>query len=218
VVSRRTWPAARRYALPPLAAGLAMAAARSRAAGIPLAAGLGVLWFFRDPDRPLPARPGIAWAAGDGVVTAVDRIAVPWLDCQDCLRVSTFLSVANVHVARSPVAGTLERWDDAPGPLHPALSRRAHRNRQARLVIRPAPGEAVGVTLIAGAIARRITAWAGPGDGLGAGQRIGLIHFGSRIDILLPAGRYAAAVQPGDRTAAGQTPLARALAATPGDC
>jgi phosphatidylserine decarboxylase len=214
LLSRRSWQVARRYAGPPLAAGAALAAARRwQPAAAMIASGGAVLLFFRDPRRPLRPDPGTAYAPADGLVTAVaEDAAVPWLP-GTWTRVSIFLGLQNVHVARAPAAGELQEWQWVDGACHAALSARAaQENRQARVRIITPGGDPVWVVLAAGMIARRITAWAGPGDTLGADggelSRLGLIHLGSRADVLLPA-RWVPQVRPGLRVRAGITPIAR---------
>jgi phosphatidylserine decarboxylase len=206
MLTARSWAAARPYVLPPLAAGLALAPARPRL-GIPLiAAACAAAAFFRDPDRPAtPTGGDVLYAPADGTVTAAGDSEA------EGLVISTYLSLADVHVARSPAAGTLASWDERDGRHSPARSPRAHRNRQARLEIRSSCGTPITVRLITGAIARRISQWAQPGEPLESGQRLGIIHFGSRTDVITPAGTFEALVRPGDRVAAGITPIARIL-------
>jgi phosphatidylserine decarboxylase len=213
-LSRRSWRAARRYAGPPLAAGAALTLTRHPRPGLALlAAGLGTAVFFRDPPRRLDAAPGTAYSAADGYVTLVQQnCRIPWLG-RPCTRVSVFLSLQNVHVARAPLAGILEDWQWRDGRCRAALSpRAAEENRQARLLISTPAGDEIGVILAAGMIARRITAWVSPGDKLGAeaGEltRLAVIHFGSRADVLLPAA-WTPLVRPGARVRAGITPIAR---------
>jgi phosphatidylserine decarboxylase len=212
--SRRSWLIARRYAGPPMAAGAGLFAARRRGAAVPvLAAGLMILAFFRDPRRPLDPEPDTAYAAADGFVTLVEEnVSAPWMG-GPWTRVSTFLSMHNVHVARTPVPGVLDDWQRLDGKCRAALSpHAAEENRQARLRILTADRDDIRVILAAGMIARRITAWVRTGDKLGADggemTRLGLIHFGSRADVLLPPG-WKPLVKPGMRVRAGITPIAR---------
>ena len=214
LLSRRSWQVARRYAGPPLAIGAVLAATRRwRAAAAMIASGGAVLLFFRDPRRPLRPAPDTAYAPADGLVTvAAEGAAVPWLPGA-WTRVSIFLGLQNVHVARAPAAGELQEWQWVDGACHAALAARAAReNRQARIRIITPGGDPVWVVLAAGMIARRITGWTVPGDALGADSgelsRLGLIHFGSRVDVLLP-GRWMPQVRPGLRVRAGITPIAR---------
>jgi phosphatidylserine decarboxylase len=211
MLSARSWAVARRYALPPLLCGAVLVAARQRAALLFLAGAGMILAFFRDPDRPLDPDPQLVYAAADGYVTDVGRAEAPWLQWRDGVRISTFLSLHNVHVTRSPIAGQVVRREDLDGRLAPALSTRAaQENRQSRLSIHGPEAEA-GVVLVAGALARRITSWVNIGDQVRAGVRLGLIHFGSRVDVIMPAGQIEPLVRRGDRVVGGRTPIARIL-------
>jgi phosphatidylserine decarboxylase len=209
MLSARSWAIARRYALPPLLFGAALVAARRRVALVFFAGAGLILAFFRDPDRPLEPDPALVYAAADGYVTDVGRADAPWLQSRDAIRISTFLSLHNVHVTRSPIAGQVVRREDLDGRLVPALSRRAAgQNRQSRLSIHGPEGDA-GVVLVAGALARRITSWVDIGDHLQPGVRLGLIHFGSRVDVVMPANHIEPLVRRGDRVIAGRTPIAQ---------
>lgn len=209
-MSRRTWPAARRYVVPPAVVGTVMLAlGRRRSAGALLAAAAGVGAFFRDPERPLDPDPAVLYAAADGVVTAVDLgVPDPWLPGGIADRVTVFLSLHNVHVTRSPIAGRLERSEELGSGFAPALFRSAGENRRNRLLL-DADGTPVVVVQVAGAIARTITNWVRPGDRLTAGQRLAVIHFGSRTDVLVTAGSAEVLVRPRQRVLAGVTPLFR---------
>jgi phosphatidylserine decarboxylase len=211
MLSARSWAIARRYALPPLLFGTALVAARRRVALL-FFAGTGlILAFFRDPERPLEPDPALVYAAADGYVTDVGSAEAPWLQWRDATRISTFLSLHNVHVTRSPITGQVVRREDLDGRLVPALSRHAaEENRQSRLSIHGPQGEA-WVVLVAGALARRITSWVDIGDDLRPGVRLGLIHFGSRVDVMMPAGQIEPLVRRGDRVIGGRTPIARIL-------
>jgi phosphatidylserine decarboxylase len=219
--SRSSWRVARRYARPPLLLGALLAAARQWRAAIPLlAAGAAVSLFFRDPPRRLVPAPDLAYAVADGYVTLVEENAsTPWA-AGPGTRISTFLSIHNVHIPRTPLAGMLEDWQWVDGKSRAALSSRAaEENRQARLLIVTPDGDDARVVLAAGMIARRITAWAEPGDKLSADRgemsRLGVIHFGSRADLLLPP-RWVPLVRRGQRVRAGITPVARKMRSGPG--
>lgn len=208
-MSKRTWPVARRYVLPP-AVGAAALVLGGRRSGWALAGLAGVIAaFFRDPERPLDPDPAIVYAAADGLVTAVDSgVEDPWLPAGRGDRVTVFLSLHNVHVTRSPIAGRLERSEELGDGFAPALFRSAADNRRNRLLL-DASGTPVVVVQVAGAIARTITSWVRPGDQLAAGQRLAVIHFGSRTDVLVPAGAAEVLVRPRQRVRAGVTPLFR---------
>jgi phosphatidylserine decarboxylase len=214
VWTARSLRAAGRYLLPLLLGGLGLAAAgRRRAAAPVLAAAAGVALFFRDPARlPDPRPPGAVYAPTDGKVVLVrDGVPVPWLPDGRYRQVSVFLSLADVHVAWSPVPGKLLSWTWLDGSCRAAMLAAAEENRQARIAIETeADGDVIGVVLAAGLIARRITRWASPGA-LALGRRLGIIHFGSRSVIYLPEDRYELLVAKGDRLTAGRSPIARRL-------
>jgi phosphatidylserine decarboxylase len=154
---------------------------------------------------------------------------VPWLPGGPWRQVSVFLTLADVHVAWSPVPGRLASWTWRDGRGRAAMRQAAEdENRQARITIETADGvtgapgtggvagdhvaggDVIGVVLIAGLIARRITRWAPPGA-LSLGRRLGIIHFGSRSVLYVPADRYELLVTKGDRLTAGVTPIARRI-------
>lgn len=172
------------------------------------AAGLFAL-FFRDPERRLDRDPGVVYAAADGVVTGIEEsVHEEWMPEQRGLRITTFLGLQNVHVNRSPVTGRLTELESVRGGFAPALFARSGDNTRRRLAIDAAAGRVV-VVQVAGLLARRISGWVVRGERLSAGQRIGMIHFGSRTDVLLPVGSAEVLVRPGTRVRAGITPLAR---------
>lgn len=206
-----SWREARRYVMPALVVGGVLSLARRREAWLAYGAAGFAAWFFRDPERHLQAAPDVVYAAADGVVADVDHMARdPWIaeGEGDAVRISTFLSLYNVHVNRSPVAGHVEAVEEIKGGFAPAFLSRSHTNHQNRLAMDGNAGRVV-VVQIAGLVARKIGCWVRPRDIVTAGQRIGLIHFGSRTDVILPAGHAEVLVAPGDRVQAGTTPLAR---------
>ncbi len=210
MISKRSWQTARRYVLGPLSLGIALLLAGRRRSGL-LATGIAgaVLLFFRDPERPLDPDPDVVYAAADGVVTDVEDAHEPWIPGGEALRISTFLSIHNVHVNRSPVEGSITKMEEVAGKFVPAfLGGSKDENHQNRIAIDGPKGRAV-VVQIAGMVARKISRWVEIGERVAAGQRIGLIHFGSRTDVLLPTGSADPLVRPGDRVRAGVTPLAR---------
>ncbi len=143
------------------------------------------LWFFRDPERRIPTGEGLVVSPGDGVVTEVARIQTAEGERQ---RISIFLSVFNVHVNRSPIAGTVVAVRYQKGlylnAMNPAS---AERNEQNSVTVRGDDGAEVTFRQIAGLLARRIVFHPVEGDRLQRGQRVGLIKFGSRVDVILPA-------------------------------
>lgn len=208
--------AALREGWPIIAGAAALAAPLAlldrRLAAPPLLVAGAVAAFFRDPRRATPADDAAVFAAADGVVLAVDEVDEPWFLGGRGLRVVTFLSILDVHVNRSPVAGTLRRTEHIPGGYAAAMNRAASEaNERQLLAIDGARGPVV-VVQIAGLIARRIRRWVEPGATLRAGQKLGMIKFGSRTDVIVPLGRAAATVRKGDRVRAGLTPIARYVA------
>jgi len=162
------------------------------------------LWFFRDPRRAIPEGKGLIVSPGDGVVTETVTIATPNGPRQ---RVSIFLSVFNVHVNRSPIAGVLSDVHYQKGKYLNAMNpASADRNEQNVVTVR---GEGIEVTFkqIAGLLARRIVFVPKQGDTVERGQRVGLIKFGSRVDVVLPA-EAVLHVRVGDKVAGGETVLA----------
>jgi phosphatidylserine decarboxylase len=209
-VSSVSWRTARPYVLVPGSVGAGLLLARRRA-GFPVLALAGVIaLFFRDPERAVPAvDTDLVYAAADGVVRGVDEtVSDDWLPDGPAVRISVFLSLLNVHVNRSPVAGRIRALEEIGGGFAPAFADRAEVNYRHRLALDTEHGPMV-LVLIAGLVARRISRWVEVGDHVDAGQRISLIHFGSRTDVLLPTGSVEVLVRPGDRVRAGVTALAR---------
>ena len=167
--------------------------------------------FFRDPVRVTPIREGLVIAPADGRVSMVTPIVPPaelGLGNQPLLRVSIFMSVFNCHVNRAPVAGRIERIAYRPGKfINAELDKASEDNERNSLVIAMADGNRIGVTQIAGLVARRIVSFVQEGQALSAGERFGLIRFGSRLDVFLPEGSRAL-VSVGQTAVAGETVLA----------
>ena len=172
---------------------------------VPVLLALFFLWFFRDPSRTIPEGEGVIVSPADGKVTEVMRVATP---DGERVRLSIFLSVFNVHVNRSPITGTLREVVYRKGlylnAMNPAS---AEKNEQNRAVLDADAGYSVVFILIAGLLARRIVFHPKPGDRLERGQRVGLIKFGSRVDVLVPdiAELH---VKKGDRVKGGSSILA----------
>ena len=170
-----------------------------------------VAYFFRDPPRVTPLRDGLVVSPADGRISAIERVRPPaelGLGDEPRLRISTFLSVFDVHINRAPVAGRIVRSVYVPGSfLNAALDKASEENERRALVIATANGAEIGVVQIAGLIARRIVTFAGEGDSVGIGERFGLIRFGSRVDLYLPPGR-GALVSVGQRAVGGETVFA----------
>ncbi len=170
-----------------------------------------VVYFFRDPARVTPVRDGLVVSAADGRISSIDKVRPPpelGLGPEERVRVSTFLSVFDVHINRSPVTGRIVRSVYIPGAfLNAALDKASEENERRALVIETPGGAEIGVVQIAGLIARRIVTFSREGEALAAGQRFGLIRFGSRVDVFLPTGRNAI-VSVGQRAVGGETVFA----------
>ena len=170
-----------------------------------------IAYFFRDPARVTPLREGLVVAPADGRISAIERVRPPTelgLGEAQRLRVSIFLSVFDVHINRSPVAGRIARSIYVPGSfLNAALDKASEENERRGLVIATAGDSEIAVVQIAGLIARRIVTFVSEGDSVGVGERFGLIRFGSRVDLYLPPGR-GALVAVGQRAIGGETVLA----------
>jgi len=179
---------------------------------LPLLLAAFFLWFFRDPERPIPQDPGLVVSPADGKVTEVARIATP---DGERVRVSIFLSVFDVHVNRSPVAGTLREVRYRKGEFLNAMNPVcAQRNEQNLAIVDCPEGYQVSFVQIAGLLARRIVFNKRPGDLLARGERVGLIKFGSRTDLLLP-GSAEVLVDVGERVRGGASVIARIPAPDP---
>lgn len=207
-MTRRGWEAARPYVLFPLLAGLLLLLAGRRSGWLGVLAAGGMLAFFRDPAREIDRLPDVLYAAADGLVREVDEVSDPAMPGGRATRISTFLSLHNVHVNRSPVEGTVRNIEEIGGGYYPALFRRSEENRRNRIEISGSRGPVV-VIQKAGLIARRISTWVEAGEPVKPGGKLGLIHLGSRTDVLFPIGTAETLVRPGDTVRAGLTPLAR---------
>lgn len=166
--------------------------------------------FFRDPVRVTPTREGLVVAPADGRVSMITQTVPPpelGLGAAPLLRISIFMSVFNCHVNRSPVAGRIERIAYRPGKfINAELDKASEDNERNSLVI-VTPAGRIGVVQIAGLVARRIVSFVREGQSLVAGERFGLIRFGSRLDVFLPEGAKAL-VSEGQTAIAGETVLA----------
>lgn len=168
---------------------------------------LFTLFFFRDPEPRTPTAAGLIVSPAHGRVDVVDEVEETEFMEGPCHRVSTFLSVFDVHVQNAPVSGRVVLVKHRPGRYRNALRTESAEENECVLVgLVPGeqPGEKVGIKLIAGVLARRIVPWVNPGDEVARGERIGLIQFGSRVDLYLPR-RVQVQVRPGDRVVGGET-------------
>lgn len=199
------------------AAGIALGAAallrlvrpKSKAWLIPALAAAPVAAFFRDPEREIPADPTAIVAASDGKVLSVEHIHDERFADEEFLRIAVFLSVLDVHVNRSPVPGKVVDYFVEDGGYANAMTAAAEHNVAAYTVLETPEHHKVVVAQRTGLIARRIVQRAPIGALLAKGERFGLIRFGSRTDVYLPADKAEAAVAPGDRVAGGSTVIAR---------
>ena len=171
--------------------------------------------FFRDPIRVTPRDPKLIVAPADGLVTMIVRVPPPpelaggdGLDPGEYTRVSIFMSVFDVHINRAPIAGQVRKIAYVPGKFVNAdLDKASEDNERQHFLIEGHDGTRIGFTQIAGLVARRILSFVRTGESVEAGERIGLIRFGSRVDVYLPEGT-GPRVLLGQRTIAGETVIA----------
>jgi phosphatidylserine decarboxylase len=184
------------------AVGLLRARSSKRAAVVAVPAtalAAGMLWFFRDPEREIAQ--GRVISPADGVVQSI----MPWHDGRT--RVAIFMSPLNVHVNRAPLAGTVASLEHIPGGYVPAFNKESENNERVVWHFDTELGD-IEMIQIAGAVARRIVPYVPQGTKVEQGDRIGLIRFGSRVDIYLPEG-VDVAVEVGQKTVAGVTRIDR---------
>ncbi len=167
-------------------------------------------YFFRDPERLTPQDDDLVISPADGRVSSIQMVVPPHelnLGDEPMLRISVFMNVFNCHVNRAPMRGRINTIAYREGSfLNAELDKASQENERNGLVIETSHG-AIGVVQIAGLVARRIVCWSKPSEFLDAGERFGLIRFGSRLDVFLPAGA-AARVSIGQTAIAGETVLA----------
>ena len=173
-----------------------------------------VATFFRDPVRTTPQGDDLIVAPADGLVTMIQRVAIPReltgdLGEAPLVRVSIFMSVFDVHINRTPITGTIRQVIYISGKfLNADLDKASDENERQHIVVEGRDGRRIGFTQIAGLVARRIVGFVKSGDMVIAGQRIGLIRFGSRVDVYLPDD-CAPQVTLGQRSIAGETVIGR---------
>jgi phosphatidylserine decarboxylase len=185
-----------------------------------LLASLGVFAFFRDPERVVPQSADLIVSPADGLVTLIQQVPPPaelqvadgqglaGLPAEPLTRVSIFMSVFDVHINRAPIGGTIARVVYIPGKFVNAdLDKASEENERQHVLIERADGVRVAFTQIAGLVARRIVPFIKPGDIIAKGQRVGLIRFGSRVDVYLPQGTESKVLL-GQKVIAGETVLA----------
>jgi phosphatidylserine decarboxylase len=193
------------YAGPLLAAAFLLGwLTRPAWAILPFLLALFFLWFFRDPDRAIPQDPGAVVSPGDGQVTDVSPVTV---GKDKCTRISIFLNVFDVHVNRSPIAGTIRDIRYQRGKFLNAMNVASAEHNEQNIVTLEGEGRTVVFKQIAGLLARRIVFYPRVGDRLERGQRVGLIKFGSRVDVLIDSAA-SLNVKVGDRVRGGASVLA----------
>lgn len=184
---------------------------------IGLALTLWCAYFFRDPARLIPLEEGLVVSPADGTIASVGLFKPPpelGFGSVSLQRVSIFMSVFDCHVNRAPVAGRVIKIVYRPGLfINADLDKASEDNERNGIVIEAANGR-YGIVQIAGLVARRIVCFVTTGDNLGTGERIGLIRFGSRVDVYLPEGAHPL-VGPGARAIAGETIIADFRTETP---
>lgn len=178
-------------------------------AAIPVLLGGFFLWFFRDPDRQLPADGSVIVSPADGKVTDVSQTL---LNGEPSTRISIFLNVFNVHVNRSPIGGTITNVTYQRGKFGNAMGEISAEQNEQNIVTVEGDCGTVVFKQIAGLLARRIVFTKKIGDSVSRGERVGLIKFGSRVDVILPAAAVVK-VSIGDHVAGGSSALALAPAA-----
>ena len=220
-----SWPAihpeGRKFALVSAALSLGSAVMAWETLAWPLGfLTIGILAFFRDPQRVTPRDDRFVVSPADGLITLIQKVPPPReLTADDgsgakgmaetpVTRVSIFMSVFDVHINRSPIGGTIRRVVYIPGKFLTAdLDKASEENERQHFLVERNDGVQIGFTQIAGLIARRIVPFVKGGDIVAAGQRVGLIRFGSRVDVYLPEGTEPRVLM-GQRVIAGETVLA----------
>lgn len=175
---------------------------------------VAVALFFRDPERQSPADRALVLSPADGRVMHAGPARPLEAPPGDWLQVTIFLSVFDVHINRTPVAGRVERVEYVPGTFRAAFRHDSHENERSEIWI-DHDGVPVVVRQVVGLLARRVVCRVAPGQQLAAGERIGLMKFGSRMDVFVPPDA-ALLVEKGARVRAGETPIARLAAAGSG--
>jgi len=167
--------------------------------------GAFVSWFFRDPERTVPADPSAVVAPADGRVL---EIVPEHLADRPGQRMSIFLAIWNVHVNRAPVAGRISDVQYRPGRFHMAMRSEASAQNEQNVIHLETPRGEIVFKQIAGWVARRVILWKKPGETVGRGERVGIVRFGSRVDLWLPP-EAQIVVKPGDHVAGGSSIVAR---------
>ena len=197
------------FGLPPVLIGLFLLGARSplpqTAGGFLLFLGLFTFYFFRDPERLIPDSPGAVVSPADGRVVVVKDEPNQGRPGK---RISIFLAIWNVHVNRAPAAGTISRLDYKPGKFMAAWAESASSENEQNIFVQSTDYGEIVYKQIAGWVARRVVSWKKQGDSVARGERIGLVRFGSRVDLWLP-GEAEVLVDVGSHVKGGSSVLAR---------
>jgi phosphatidylserine decarboxylase len=194
------------FAAPPLVLGvLCLGFGWYWPAGILFSLGLFVFYFFRDPERIIPSEPNIVLSPADGhVIEIVDELFGSTMGH----RITIFLAVWDVHVQRAPVAGRIAEVVYKPGRFYAAMRKAASRENEQNVIYMDTPRGRLVFKQIAGAIARRVICWKRKGEALVLGERVGMIRFGSRVDVWLPMEAQVVA-QRGQKVKGGESVLAK---------
>jgi phosphatidylserine decarboxylase len=176
-------------------------------AGLHLFLASFVAFFFRNPQRAIPDIPGAVVSPADGKVIGIDQTEMSGFT-EPLVRVSIFLSIFSVHINRAPLAGRIEAVDHTPGKFKAAFADKASTDNEHNTILMVGEQTRVIVKQIAGLIARRIVCWIKPGDQVARGERIGLIRFGSRVELFLPAAITQLKISQGDMVKGGETVIA----------
>lgn len=165
---------------------------------------LFIVFFFRDPDRTTPKGRGVIVSAADGKVVTVKEVEYPDISAEKLIQVSVFLSIFDVHVNRIPVSGKVREVKYFPGKFMLAWKEKASTDNEQTLISIDSEGKTIYLKQIAGLVARRISWQLDAGQSVEAGERFGLIRFGSRVDLLLPTDSRIE-VKVGDKVKGGET-------------
>ena len=165
---------------------------------------LFIVFFFRDPDRTTPKERGVIVSAADGKVVTVKEVEFPDISAEKLIQVSVFLSIFDVHVNRIPVSGKVREVKYFPGKFMLAWKEKASTDNEQTLISIDSEGKTIYLKQIAGLVARRISWQLDAGQSVEAGERFGLIRFGSRVDLLLPTDSRIE-VKVGDKVKGGET-------------
>jgi len=185
-----------------LVAGLCIYSGMNWLGSIFLGLALFIAYFFRDPERLIPADEANIVSPADGKIVGIAS------ELDNTTRVSIFLSVFNVHINRSPVAGEVESVRYLPGKFKVAFDATASTENEQNVLVIRSGSDKIKFSQIAGILARRIVCWKKPGDSVAKGERIGLIKFGSRVDIFLPE-NVALSIKLGDKVQGGASVIGR---------